>query len=124
VAPPPPAPVAATQPAPPKPFDPVDLVGTPAAWPKMLRLKEAVAFPAVFNGQVVGDVTVPAGAVVTLVDIQGEELIVEYQGGRQKLSWKLTDLEEEVAKSGWVAPAAPPATNVTATAAASASSGN
>jgi len=108
------APVAASTPAPPKPFDPADLAANPGAWPKTLKLKAATDFPAAFNGQIVGSVSVPAGTEVKLVNIQGDQLIVDYQGGTQKLSWKLTDIEEEAAKAGPVAPAATPATEATA----------
>jgi hypothetical protein len=106
-----PAPVdaAALALAPAKPFDPAELAGNPAAWPKTVRLKQATVFPAVFNAQVVGSVTVPPGAVVKLVNVQGDQLVLNYQGGTQTLSWKLTDLDEEVAKSGSLAPAAGPA---------------
>jgi hypothetical protein len=110
-----PAPVVVSTPAPTKPFDPAGLAGTPAVWPKMLKLKQAVDFPAVFNEQVVGSVNVPAGSEVKLLNIQGEELTVDFQGGTQNLSWKLTNLEEEVARSGRTAAVAASATNVTAT---------
>ncbi len=113
---PPAAPVAATPappPAPPKPFDPADIAGNQASWPKSLVLKQAVAFPAVFNGQIVGSVSVPAGSVVKLASIQGEQVIVVFRGGKQTVPWKMTDLEEEVAKM--TAPAAAPAGAATAT---------
>ena len=101
-----PAPVAASTPAPPKPFDPAALAGNPGAWPKTLKLKQGVTFPAVFNSQVVGSVIKPAGTVVNLKNVVGDQLILEFNGGTQQVSWKLTDLEEEVAKSSFVAPAA------------------
>jgi len=102
---PPPAPV--SPPAPPKPFDPADLVGNPSAWPRTVHLKQAVVFPALYNAQVVGSVTAPPGAVVSLVNIQGDQLILDYNGGRQRLPWKQTDLAEEVAKSNLAAPQVP-----------------
>jgi hypothetical protein len=101
-----PPPSVVSTPAPPKAFDPADLAGNPGAWPKTVRLKQSVVFPAVFNSQVVGSVTVPRGAVVNLVSIQGDQLILAFQGGTQKLSWKLTDIEEEVAKAGGAGPSA------------------
>jgi hypothetical protein len=116
------------------------LAGIPATWPKTLKLKQPVNFPAVFNGQIVGNVVVPAGAEVKLVDVEGEVLTVDYQGGTQKMSWKLTDLGDEAAKSAPVAPAAvaasvpvstpvpppasTPATDVTATASPPPPAGN
>ena len=77
-------------------FDPADLAGNPAAWPKTVMLKQQATFPAIYNSQVVGSVNVPAGTLVSLVGIEGGLLDLEYQGGRQKLSWKLTDLEQRV----------------------------
>jgi len=93
-----PTPAAASTPGPPKPFDPADLASNPAAWPKTLRLKQAVEFPALFNSQVVGSVKAPSGTVVKLDNIQGDQLTVDFQGGTQTISWKLTDLEEQMAK--------------------------
>jgi hypothetical protein len=43
---------------------------------------------------------VPPGTAVQLVNMRGDQLVVDYQGGTQTIFWKLTDLEEEVAKSG------------------------
>jgi hypothetical protein len=105
---PPPAPAAPAPPVPSKPFDPVDLASNPAAWPKTLRLTQATVFPAVYNSQVVGSVTALPGAVVKLVNIQGDQLTVDYQGGTQTLFWKLTDLQQEVAKAAVPPPAAAP----------------
>jgi hypothetical protein len=101
----------ANVPAPPKPFDPADLAGNPAAWPKQLRLRQAVKFPALYNGQVVGSVTAPAGTAVTLRNIQGGQLTVDYQGGTQTISWTITDLEQAAAKVA----AAPVSTEAPAT---------
>jgi hypothetical protein len=106
-----PAPVAApAAPAQPKPFNPADLAGNPGAWPKTLLLKQPVIFPLLDgNSQVVGSVTEPAGSAVKLVNIQGDQLTLEYNGLRQTTSWKQTDLEEEAAKSAAQAPPVPPA---------------
>jgi len=82
-----------------KPFDPADLASNPAAWPKTLILKQAVVFPAVYNSQVVGSVTALPGTVVKLVNIQGNQLTVDYQGGTQTLFWQLTDIAQEAAKA-------------------------
>jgi len=95
---PPPAPAA-------RPFDPADLAGNLAAWPKAVALKQQTTFPAVLNAQVVGSVDVPAGTLVKLVNIEGETLELEYQGGRQMVPWQLTDLEQRVRQA---APAGAP----------------
>jgi hypothetical protein len=94
------APAAAPTPAQPQPFDITVLAGNPSAWPKKVKLKQAVIFPALYNSQVVGSVTAPAGTSVNLVNIQGDQLILDYNGGTQTLSWKQTDIEEEAAKAG------------------------
>jgi hypothetical protein len=125
--------VAPAAPAAPKPFDPADIAGNPAAWPKTVHLKQAETFPAVFNAQVVGNVTVPAGAEVQLAAVKGEQLVLNYQGGTQTLPWDRTDLKEQVAKlsaapqpaasiqpAASVQPATPDQTAVSTTPAASA----
>ena len=88
--------VVVATPRPVKPFDPVELAGNPAAWPKTLRLKQEEVFPVVFDSQVHGSVTVPSGTDVKLLSVDGEQVVVDYQGGTQRLSWKVTDLEEAV----------------------------
>lgn len=90
------APPPAQAPTPSKPFEPSDIAGNPAAWPRTLQLKTAVNFPAYFNGQPVGSVTAPIGSTVRLTNIQGDQLTVAYQSGTQQLSWKLTDLGERM----------------------------
>ncbi len=109
---PPAPPVAATPPPPPKPFNPADLAGNRAAWPRKVHLKQPVEFPALYNGQVVGSVTAPAGTEVALDGIQGTVLTVDYQGGQQRVDWTWTDLEQQAAKLTAPPPAAagPPTT--------------
>jgi len=109
-----PAPAVASTPAPTKPFDPADLAGNPAAWPKTVKLKQAITFPAVLDSQVVGNVTVPAGTLVKLVNVRGDQLTLEHNGATQDVSWRLTDIEEQVATGGSLAPAAPRATEAAA----------
>jgi hypothetical protein len=78
-------------------------------------LRQGLTFPLLdSNSQVVGSVTEPAGTTVKLVNIQGDQLTLEYNGMAQKVSWKQTDLAEEVAKSGPLAPPAPAATGAPA----------
>jgi hypothetical protein len=115
-----PAPPVVSAPAPPKPFDPADLAGIPSAWPKTLRLKQAVVFPVVINSQVAGSVTVPPGTPVTMTGIQGDQLTLQYQGQTQTLPWKETDIAEQVAKAASVAPPAPSVPAAPATAPATA----
>jgi hypothetical protein len=91
-------PVQAVQPAPAaKPFDPAAFAANPAAWPKTVALRQQATFPAISNSQGVGSVNLPAGTVVNLVGIEGGLLDLEYQGGRRKFTWRLTDLPDRVA---------------------------
>jgi len=101
---PPPSP---PPPAAPKPFDPADLAANPASWPKTVRLKQAVVFPALLDSRIVGTVTAPAGAAVNLVKIQGGQLLLDFQGGTQSVSWRLTDLQEQVARQPAASPSPP-----------------
>jgi len=104
----PPAPVASTPipqltaatPIPtPTPFSVAALAANPAAWPRTVTLTQPASFPALYNGQVVGSVSVPAGTSVKLIGIDGDNLDIEYQGARQKLHWTTTDLEQRVRAS-------------------------
>ena len=81
----------------PPPFSPAKLAGNRAAWPKVVKLLQAETFPAVFNGQIVGDVDVPAGSDVNLVNIDGNNLTLDYRGGTCTVPWKLTNLEAAAA---------------------------
>ena len=101
-----PEPVAATPvPVPlaaatPRPFDITDLAAQPAAWPKTVRLKQSIAFPAIYQQEVVGSVTAPAGSEVGLLGIEGGLLDLKFNGGTQKVDWKLTDLKERFEAAG------------------------
>jgi len=107
-------------PPPPRPFNPVELAPFPAAWPRTVLLTQPVNFPAVFNGQIVGSLTVPARTPVRLANIQGTFLVLDFQGGAQRVPWQMTNLADEMTKSGWIAPApAGPATTAANTAAPS-----
>ena len=107
--------VPAATPAPPKPFDPADLAGNPAAWPATVHLKQPASFPALDNNaQIIGSVTVPPGTAVRLTKIIGDQVTLDYQGGTQTVSWKATDLEEQATKLT----SSPAATPVAAPAAA------
>ena len=108
-------PVPAATPEPPRPFDAAALAAAPGAWPRTLRLKQGVEFPAVFQGHVVGSLTAPTGTEVNLVSIEGEQLLLEYRGGNQKVSWRLTDLEEQAGRSAQVVQAPSTTTEVTPT---------
>lgn len=72
------------------------LSNTPNEWPKAVELKEAVEFPAVLNGKVVGKVKVPPGVHAHLLLVRGGKVGVEYQGGGAMVDVSETDLIEQV----------------------------
>jgi hypothetical protein len=95
-------PIAESTPAPaaPTPFDLTALAANRAAWPKSVRLKQPIPFPAVLDGQVVGSLTVPAGATVRLDNMQGGFLTLNFQGGAQRVAWQYTTIQEQTAAPG------------------------
>jgi hypothetical protein len=94
----------------PTPFDPVALAANPNAWPRTLHLADSVDFPVVMNSQVIGSITAPAGAEVTLLKIKGQQVTVSFNGGTKEISWHLTDLEDQASKivTAQPSPTAPP----------------
>jgi hypothetical protein len=91
--------IAATPVPTPTPFSITALAANPSTWPPGVTLRQVASFPAIYNGQVVGSISVPAGTAVKLIGIEGNNLDIEYQGGRQKLPWNATDLEARVRAS-------------------------
>jgi hypothetical protein len=65
-------------------------------WPRTVRLKKPVNFPAVAGGKVVGSLVAPAGAEVNLQKIQNGMLGLEYKGGGAWLAVDDTDLRSRV----------------------------
>ena len=105
-----PAEAATPVPTPAKPFDPADLVGKRQEWPKTVRLKQATVFPVVISGQVSGTETVPAGSEVKVLNIDADQVLVDFNGQTQTVPWRLTDLEAEakaVSAGGQPAPGGP-----------------
>jgi hypothetical protein len=70
-------------------------------------LKQAVVFPALYDGQNVGSITAPPGTAVNLVKIQGEELVLGFNGGTQTVPWRWTDIEEQAARRAPATPTLP-----------------
>lgn len=116
-----PAPQQATEPAVPETAAPVtatpasdgqsrpgpmeQLVANHALWPKTVRLKQQTVFPAVVDGRQVGDIALPAGTEVKLVQVQNEKIGVAYSPdgrlsslGGTYLKPGQTDLLEQVRK--------------------------
>lgn len=76
--------------------DPVDwLRERPELRPAVLRLTQSSRFPAVFQGRVVGEVSLPAGTEVELMAWDGDTVRVRYRDGEQDLAWEATNLAEE-----------------------------
>jgi len=101
-----PTPTATATPTPeptPEPKDAVAwLIENPERRPKTLVLRDAVDFPALYEGRVVGSVKVPAGSTVKLVDIRPDVVEVRFRDGTAEVSHDRTNLrelaEEEMAK--------------------------
>ena len=72
----------------------------PARWPKSVRLKTAVDFPAVLDGRVVGKLLAPSGAEARVIKISNGKVGVEYQGGGAWLAFESTDFVER-ARLNW-----------------------
>jgi len=65
-------------------------------WPKKLRLRKPVPFPAVIDGKVVGELTAPAGTEVTLRRVNREKIGVEYKGGGGWIAPEDTDIRQRL----------------------------
>ena len=92
-----PEPSAAPAPARPDPLP--WLVEHKEYWPDEIILREAVEFPAVSSGKVVGSLQVPAGTMVKVIEIGGDEIAVDHMGGRRKVPVAITDLAEQAEKA-------------------------
>jgi pullulanase len=110
-----PTPTPAQTPSPTPRPDPVAwLIEHKDYWPKEAILREPEEFPAVSGGKVVGSLTVPAGAAVTVTDITKQDLGADFMGGTRRLSINATDLRaraqvafakaEQEGKSSFVRP--------------------
>lgn len=101
---PPPPPVAEkTSSAPvvkPDTFDIEKVCADPTRWPKAVRLKAPVDFPAVLEGKVVGKLRAAAGTEARVVKVSGGKVGVEYHGGGAWLDFDRTDFIER-ARGHW-----------------------
>ena len=104
--PPAPPPTSAPDPAPStftavaSPFDLDKVCADPSRWPKTVRLKAAVDFPAVVVGKVVGKLRAPAGAETRVMKLANGQVGVEYHGGGAWLDFDRTDFVER-ARIAW-----------------------
>lgn len=72
------------------------LARRPELWPQTVALKEPTIFPVILNGHSAGFVEVPAGAVVRLTGIRGEQLVVQYLSGARAIPAGSTDVLDRV----------------------------
>ena len=82
------------------PFDLEKLCADPSRWPKTVRLKAPVDFPAVLEGRVVGKLRAAVGTETRVVKVSGGKIGVEYHGGGAWLDFDRTDFLER-ARQGW-----------------------
>jgi len=60
------------------PVDINQLVANQALWPKVVKIKQITSFPAVMDGKKVGEMNVPAGTEVKLIQVQPDKVAVAY----------------------------------------------
>jgi len=85
-------------PSPKAPDGPLTLQGFAAnrsLWPKTVKLRCAIEFPAVLNGKVIGKIKAPAGAETRLVIVKDQQLGLEFRGGGAWVPISETDLMEK-----------------------------
>jgi rhamnogalacturonan endolyase len=63
-------------------------------WPKKVTLLKSTVFPGLARGQLAGTVQVPAGAMVDLVQIDGQSAAVTFSGGGKSVPIDATDLRQ------------------------------
>ena len=68
----------------------------PSLWPKKVKLRKTIEFPAVLNGKVVGKIQAPPGTEANLRKIKDQQLGVEFQGGGAWVPVSETDLMDQV----------------------------
>lgn len=68
----------------------------PALWPKKVKLRKTIEFPAVLNGKIVGKIQAPPGTEANLRQIKDQQLGVEFQGGGAWVPIAETDLMDQV----------------------------
>jgi hypothetical protein len=71
-------------------------VANPALWPKKVKLRKTIEFPAVLNRKVVGKIQAPPGTEANLRQIKDQQLGVEFQGGGAWVPIGETDLMDQV----------------------------
>lgn len=54
------------------------LAANRSLWPKTVKLKRTTLFPAVLDGKRVGEISVPAGTEVKLLQVQPDKIGVAY----------------------------------------------
>lgn len=89
--------------------DPVTwLKDNPERWPSELVLAKDTTFPALYLGRKVGEVNVPAGATVGLVEVREGTVLLRFRDGKTDVPYDLTNLRD-VAAAEMARPAPTPA---------------
>jgi hypothetical protein len=65
---------------------------SPALWPPKVALLQPFSFPILLNGRVAGQARAPAGTLLRLVRINGQEVEIEFQNVRHSIPALSTDL--------------------------------
>lgn len=109
---PPPVAVATPPPTPTPPLlDFATVARSPSLWPPQVLLTQPTTFPVSLNGRIVGEAKAPAGAVLRVVRIVGQQVEIDYQNGRHLVPVASTDLMQRALvtfrNSGSSVPATP-----------------
>ena len=62
----------------PQPMSLAQIASNQSLWPKVVKIKKPIVFPAVLNGKEVGKLSVPAGTEVKLISVTPEKVGVAY----------------------------------------------
>jgi hypothetical protein len=79
-------------PATPPPLEFATVARSPGLWPPQVALVQAMPFPLMMNGRVVGEAKAPVGTPLRLFRVYGQQVEVEYQAARHLIPVAATDL--------------------------------
>ncbi len=109
------SPLAANSPPPDTPTPTPDLMAWALEdkdhWPKEVKLTQPISFPVLLNSRAAGSIMAPAGTVAKVINLQRDQVTVEWLKNAKIVSIDATDLIERV--SGEITGAPIPATSST-----------
>ncbi len=106
-----PVPVATPPPAPTPPaLDLATIARTPALWPKEVALVHPIAFPISYEGRIVGEAKAPAGTLLRLWRVSGQQVEVQYRAEKHLIPAASTDLTQRALVASRTAGSLQPAT--------------